>query len=110
MTIDADVVMTAKHWGLDPRLLQAVVIAEGDILQAVRCSLPKTQTRQDALDVTARSCVHAMRDFITSYNFGPTFVEYWGHRWAPPNVANDPRGLNANWVKNVATLWLGKSA
>lgn len=109
MTLDADVITTAKRWGLDPKLLQAVVHAEGDILKAVQKSLPKTQTRQDALEITCRSCVHAMRDFLVEYHFGQTFVTYWGHRWCPPNAANDPRGLNGNWVRNVALDWLGES-
>jgi len=109
MMIDADVQITAKRWGLDARLLQAVVTSEGDILRAVQCSLPNTRTRQDALDITCRSCVHALRDFVVSYGFGPTFIEFWGHRWAPDGAANDPHGLNKNWILNVSQLWLGKS-
>lgn len=108
MTIDRDVLITTDRFGLDPREIQAVVNAEGDILKAVRCSLPKTKDRQAALEITCRSCVHAKRDFIVAYGFAETFVEFWGHRWAPVGAANDPRGLNANWIRNVTKGWLGK--
>ncbi len=37
------------------------------------------------------------------------FVTYLGASWAPVGAANDPRGLNANWVGNVRRLWLGTS-
>jgi hypothetical protein len=107
MTFDADVIMTAKKWGLEPALLQAVVTAEGDILKAVRCAVPTAKDRQQALEITCRSATHALRDFIKEYGFGPTFISYWGNRWAPTGAANDPHGLNKNWVPNVTKLWLG---
>lgn len=115
MTIDADVEITAKRWGLDPRAIQAVLEAEGNkggtdpdaILRAVRCSLPQTKTRQDAIEVTCRSWVHAMRDFLLEYHFGPTFVSYFGNRWAPIGASNDPEKKNKHWVPNVTKLWLG---
>jgi hypothetical protein len=35
------------------------------------------------------------------------FVKMWGARWAPVGAANDPNGLNANWVHNVIAGWRG---
>lgn len=32
-----------------------------------------------------------------------SYVQHFGQRWAPPNVANDPTNLNAHWVGNVTT-------
>lgn len=29
------------------------------------------------------------------------FIEYFGNRWAPIGVANDPTNLNKNWIGNV---------
>ena len=114
MTIDADVAAVAKRFGLDPKLIQAVVNAEGDILKAVRCSLPTTPNRAAALDITCRSAVHAMCDFIRtdasqdeSEPLDKRFVDFWANRWAPEGAANDPRGLNANWPVNVLKLWRG---
>ncbi len=111
MTIDTDIAKAARHFGIDPKLIQAVVNAEGDILKAVRVSLPATKDRAAALDITCRSAVHAMSDFIklgTTSDPAQTmksFVEFWAHRWAPVGVDNDPTGLNRNWPANVLAIW-----
>jgi len=109
MTIDADVAATAKRFGEDPRLLQAIVTAEGDILKAVRCSVPTCTDRQEALEITCRTVNHRRRDYLASLgrNFQQNFVVFLGAAWAPVGAANDPKGLNANWDGNVARLWLG---
>lgn len=31
------------------------------------------------------------------------FITHFGRRWAPIGVQNDPKNLNANWIKNVRT-------
>ncbi len=113
MTIDADIAATAKHWGLDPALIQSVVNAEGGgqhIVRAVQISIPSVTTRQEALEVTCRSAVHAMCDFIESNLGGENqlaldFVVFWGKRWAPVGATNDPHNLNANWSRNVYSGW-----
>jgi hypothetical protein len=104
VTIDPDVRAVSRYFGIDARLIQAVVNAEGNILRAVQCSLPSVQTRDEALRVTCRSAVHAMSDFIQQ-GHEEDFVRFWGARWAPPNVANDPTHLNDNWTRNVFKLW-----
>ena len=106
MTIDADVKRIAREFGVDAALIQAVVIAEGDILRAVQCSLPTIATREEALRVTCRSAAHALSDYVKA-NAGPAFVAFWGNRWAPVGAANDPVNLNKNWPKNVRKGWLG---
>lgn len=110
MTIDTDVATTAKYFGVDAGLIQAVVQAEGNILAAVRCSLPNTKDRAEAVRITCRSALHALYDFHFKAGGGTPeqFVAYWGKRWAPVGAKNDPKGLNANWAKNVTALWLGK--
>jgi hypothetical protein len=110
MTIEPDVRGIAKDFGIDAQLLQAVVRAEGGgtaIIRAIQCSFPAVTTREAALRITARSCVHAMCDWIR--NGGDTrrdsFVEFWASRWAPIGAKNDPAALNANWASNVERLW-----
>ena len=103
--IDPDVARVAARFGIDPALIQAVVQAEGNILKAVQCSLPSVQTREAALEVTCRSAVHALSDYVKAHA-GPEFVAFWAARWAPVGVANDPHGLNAHWPTNVLKGWL----
>lgn len=106
MTIDPDVADAAKHFGIDPALIQAVVNAEGNIVKAVQCSLPTITTRHDALDVTCRSAAHALSDFVKAH-YAAAFVLFWAARWAPTSAANDPTHLNQNWPVNVRKFWVG---
>lgn len=102
--IDPDVRRIARRFGVDPHLIQAVVQAEGDILKAVRCSLPNTKDREEALEITCRSAAHAMSDYVKATD-ADGFVEFWAARWAPQGAANDPGHLNKHWPKNVKLLW-----
>jgi hypothetical protein len=106
MTIDPDVRRIAAGFGVDAELIQAVMQAEGNILKAVQYSIPSITTREQAIQVTCRSAAHALSDFVKA---DPerlkAFVAFWGARWAPVGVANDPQGLNANWVHNVTAGW-----
>ena len=109
MTIDQDVLTIAREWGLDPALLQAVVQAEGNIVRAVQCSIKDidTSSRIPALKVTARSCTHALVDWVKQggEERQDAFIAFWAARWAPRGVQNDPHDLNANWASNVDRLW-----
>lgn len=109
VTIDADVTAVAKEFGEDPRLLQAIVTAEGNILKAVQCSVPSVQTREDALRVTCRTINHRRRDYLHTLGTSSerAFVAFLGNVWAPVGADNDPHGLNKNWIGNVTGLWLG---
>lgn len=105
MTIDPDVRGVAAHFGVDARLIQAVVNAEGNIVRAVQCSIPSVTTREKALDVLCRSCVHAMSTYVQNHDPG-AFIDAWATRWAPRGAMNDPTGLNQNWSGNVKKLWI----
>lgn len=104
MTIEPDVRAVARYFGIDARLIQAVVQAEGNIVKAVQCSFPSVHTRDEALRILCRSAVHAMSDFIQQRQ-AEDFVSFWAARWAPTNVANDPTHLNENWPVNVFAGW-----
>lgn len=95
----------ARHFGLEPVLIQAIVDAEGGeqaIIRAVQCSLPEVATLSKALEVTCRTITHALSDFA---KVRPGFIEFLGARWAPQGAANDPTNLNANWVRNVQAIY-----
>jgi hypothetical protein len=107
MTIEMDVRNVAADFGIDAALIQAVVNAEGNIVKAVQCSIPSVTTREQALRVLCRSAVHAMSDWVRNDPARrEAYVQFFGARWAPVGVANDPKGLNANWVPNVTDLWV----
>lgn len=113
MVIDLDVHTTAARFGLDPALVQAVIVAEGNIVRAVACSIPsimekpEADRRQFAIEVVCRSAVHAMSDYLKAPGAGRAegFVHFWANRWAPPGASNDPRHLNENWPGNVLAAW-----
>ena len=107
MKIDADVTRIAKRFGVDAALIQAVIKAEGNIVRAVQCSIPSVKTREQAIEITCRSAVHAMSDYVKA-NAGPEYVAFWGERWAPRGAKNDPTNLNKNFPVNVTRLWLKK--
>lgn len=106
--IHPDVRRICRRWAGSssafPRLVWAIVIAEGGtlehLLKAVRCSMPGVQTTDEAIEVTCRTVAHHAVDFLLTGN--PTgFVSYLGAKWAPLGVSNDPTNLNANWIPNV---------
>ena len=101
-----DVYAMAKQYGEDPTLLQAIDTQEGDILQAVRCGVPSCKDRAEALAITCKSLNHRRREFLN--HLGPQaeakFIAYFGSLWAPIGAANDPKGLNKNWIPNVLKL------
>lgn len=104
MTIDEDVrAICATYADADSlaEIVQAIVIAEGNIVKAVQCSAKGVTTREAALHVVCRSVLHRMSDFALMPDRARDFVTYFGGYWAPIGVANDPKGLNKNWVPNV---------
>ncbi len=104
MTIDRDVQHWAEYFGEDPRLLQAIVQAEGNIVRAIQCSMPTVQTRDKALEVTCRSLNHRRREYVAQHGQATDFLAFFASKWAPRGVQNDPTDLNANWLDNVRTL------
>ena len=83
-------------------LITAVEQAEGNIIKAVQCTYKDVKDRDTALDITCRSAVHAMADYLAGSS---GFVRFWQQRWAPSGAANDPTNLNAHWEGNVSRLW-----
>lgn len=89
--------------------LDAVEKAEGGpeaLIRAVRCSIPGVQTHDEARAILDRSVRHALWDYAIS-PVPDAFVHFFASRWAPVGVANDPDGLNLNFVGNVLAGYLG---
>lgn len=79
-----------------------------------------TPTYTDQLRVCTRTIVGYLLDFsntlgspfvlddvngLKRLSYGRAFISYTQRKWAPPNVANDPTNLNANWEANVTTFY-----
>jgi len=114
-------------------LLEAWYRAEGGtdacFIKAIRCSFPKTATIQEALaraGKTFRNRALAWQaqgkpllTYVAQVGKDPytgearprrlvvtdDFIGYLGSKIAPLNVANDPSGLNRNWVTNVQAIY-----
>ena len=89
MRIDSDVRGVTAFFGLDPLVLQAIVLAEGDILGAVRRRYPAVVTREEALKVVARCGVRAMCDWIRLGGDDRlcALVAHWAKWWTVPGGA-----------------------
>jgi hypothetical protein len=108
MTIDPTVRGIAAHYNLDPRLVQAVVDAEGGnaaIVRAVQCSDTTVTTLEGAIRVVCRSAIHRAFEFLHTSGLDKAYVGFFGAKWAPVGVANDPTNLNKNWPTNVFAKW-----
>ena len=91
MRIDSDVRGVTAFFGLDPLVVQAVVLAEGDILGAVRRRYPgaSVETREEALKVVARCGVRAICDWIRvggDDRLG-AIIGHWAKWWTFPGGA-----------------------
>ena len=103
--IDPDIRRIAARFGVDPKLIAAVVKAEGDIVKAIQWTFPNVKDKEQALEITCRSAAHALSDFVKAQS-PEDFITFWAHRWAPVGASNDPTGLNKNWPVNVLKFWL----
>ena len=88
------------------KLIDAMTVAEGGpaaFIRAVRISIPSCDDLCQARQIAANTIAHALWDYVGG-GYAPgfdAFVTFLGARWAPVGAANDPQGLNRNWVPNV---------
>lgn len=59
--------------------------------------------------VSARqACLNTIAHARKDWDGKGDFIAFLGKRYAPVGAANDPKGLNKNWVRNV-NFWLKKA-
>ena len=89
-------VSCAKAEYTDEQIANAIYLAEGGAKTShpygILVHYKTTSPRQACLNTIA----HARRDFK-----GGDFIVFLGSRYCPVGAANDPTGLNKNWIKNV---------
>ena len=86
VTIEPDVAHVARQQdgasALAPRLLQAVVNSERNIVRATECTVANVTSRIEAIEIAGRTWNHFAWDFIEAHCLD-AFLEFVGNRWAP---------------------------
>ena len=94
----------ARQGYTDEEIVDAIYMAEGGsdatYLYGIR-SVP-----YDTPEEARRICFNTVRNNRRRYaEYGhktfDTYLEFLASRYAPVGASNDPRNLNANWLKNV---------
>ena len=88
----------------DTQIVNAIYLAEGGA--ATRYPFGILSVKCDGYDECRRICFNTVRNNRKRYSaWGrkkfDTYLEFLASRYAPVGVANDPRDLNKNWLKNV---------
>lgn len=102
----AYVVMSARTWNLDPRLIIAIAGAESNFGEQV-CgsynawgwSCPNSPVQFSSWQEGIETIASGLRRYYI--DSGRTSVSAIQQKWAPSGAANDPTGLNNHWVGNV---------
>lgn len=107
----AEIIAAANKYNIDPALFAAITMAEtGGSSSALNNynnpagimdwnnnwkTVKKFDTLADGIDFAASNL---KSEYI---NKGLTTIEQIGAKYCPVGAANDPNGLNANWISNV---------
>lgn len=100
------IMMSAQRWGLDPRIIIAIAGAEsnfGDITCADYNAWGWSCPNSPKVFTSWGDGIEAISEGLRRYYIdeGYTSVARIQTKWAPSGAANDPTGLNNNWVRNV---------
>jgi hypothetical protein len=101
-------VAVAAPAGLDPRILPAIALQETRLGTAGGGPAVRNPfgLGPGLAFASWRAAAHlAVVTLATMYSGGARTIAQIGTRWAPVGAANDPAGLNANWVSGVADAY-----
>jgi hypothetical protein len=85
------------------RLATAIYYAEG----GSKASHPYGILAHYEHTTPRQACINTINHALKDWDGKGDFIEFLGSRYAPIGAANDPKGLNKNWVKNVKRLYRG---
>lgn len=113
------ILQTSARYNVDARMLAAIRKAEngGPGREFGVTSVPAPDYQSQA-NVAAESIRNNQDRYEAEKGYASTtldgritdeFIAYMGARYAPIGAANDPTGLNANWVRNVQNFYRGIS-
>lgn len=89
----------AADWSND-EIANAIYFAEGGAATRHPYGILKKYKTTTPRQACINTIKHARRD----WNGKGDFIEFLGSRYCPVGAANDPTGLNKNWVKNVKRI------
>jgi hypothetical protein len=52
-----------------------------------------------------QACINTINHALRDWDGSGDFISFLGSRYCPVGAANDPTGLNKNWIKNVRKLY-----
>ena len=84
-------------WAKPSQIADAIYIAEG----GAKTSHPYGILAHYRHTTPRQACINTINHALRDWNGKGDFIAFLGARYCPVGAANDPRGLNKNWVKNV---------
>jgi len=90
------VVAGADEYTID-QLADSIYMAEG----GSKTNHPYGILKKYKTTTPRQACINTIYSAIKVWDGECDFVEHLGFRYCPIGAANDPMGLNKNWVKNV---------
>lgn len=79
------------------QIANAIYIAEG----GANTAHPYGILKKYKTTTPRQACINTIKHAIKDWDGKGDFIAFLGNRYAPIGVANDPTGLNRNWIKNV---------
>jgi hypothetical protein len=83
---------------IDPeKMCDAIYIAEG----GAKTKYPYGILKKYKVTTPRQACINTVNHALRDWDGSGDFIVFLGSRYCPVGAANDPKGLNKNWVKNV---------
>ena len=79
------------------KLADSIYIAEG----GTKTRHPYGILTKYKVTTPRQACINTINHAIRDWDGSGDFIVFLGSRYCPIGAANDPTGLNKNWVKNV---------
>lgn len=85
------------HAYTDDQIANAIYKAEG----GSRTRHPYGILKKYKVTTPRQACINTIRHARRDWNGQGDFIAFLGSRYCPVGAANDPQGLNVNWIINV---------
>lgn len=87
------------------KLVDAIYWAEGGGLAKHPYGIMQKYQHTTSKQACMNTIKHAWKDFKATARPESEFLPFLQKRYAPIGVANDPKGLNKNWLGNVTKIY-----